>query len=137
MKTATFAMIALASFIAPVLISYGVEALRRRPTAPARAPWGPGISIHYANISGIQMRYLKTGRGPNLVLLHTLRTQLDIFAKIIPKLAEQFTVYACDYPGHGWSDIPHAAYTPEDFYHWTELFLEVVDVDKASVAGVS
>jgi len=49
------------------------------------------------------VRYLKTGRGPNLVLFHTLRTQLDIYKKIIPKLAEQFTVDACDYPGHGWS----------------------------------
>ena len=137
MKTHTIAVIALACLVAPVLISYVVEALRRRPTAPARAPWGPGVSIEYANIGGIQVRYLKAGRGPNLVLLHTLRTQLDIFQKIIPKLAEQFTVYACDYPGHGWSDIPHAAYTPEDFYQWTEAFLETVDIDKASVAGVS
>ena len=137
MKTHTIAVIALACLVAPVLISYVVEALRRRPTAPARAPWGPGVSIEYANIGGIQVRYLKAGRGPNLVLLHTLRTQLDIFQKIIPKLAEQFTVYACDYPGHGWSDIPHAAYTPADFYQWTEAFLETVDIDKASVAGVS
>ena len=137
MKTATIALIAVACLVAPVLISYVVEALRRRPTAPARALWGPGISINYANIGGVQVRYLKMGRGPNLVLLHTLRTQLDIFQKIIPKLAEQFTVYACDYPGHGWSDIPHAKYAPEDFYQWTEAFLETVDIDKASVAGVS
>ena len=137
MKTHTIAVIALACLVAPVLISYVVEALRRRPTAPARAPWGPGVSIEYANIGGIQVRYLKAGRGPNLVLLHTLRTQLDIFQKIIPKLAEQFTVFACDYPGHGWSDIPHAKYAPEDFYQWTEAFLETVDIDKASVAGVS
>jgi len=136
-KTHTIAVIALACLVAPVLISYVVEALRRRPTAPARAPWGPGVSIEYANIGGIQVRYLKAGRGPNLVLLHTLRTQLDIFQKIIPKLAEQFTVFACDYPGHGWSDIPHAKYAPEDFYQWTEAFLETVDIDKASVAGVS
>jgi pimeloyl-ACP methyl ester carboxylesterase len=136
-KTHTIAVIALACLVAPVLISYVVEALRRRPTAPARAPWGPGVSIEYANIGGIQVRYLKAGRGPNLVLLHTLRTQLDIFQKIIPKLAEQFTVYACDYPGHGWSDIPHAKYAPEDFYQWTEAFLETVDIDKACVVGLS
>jgi pimeloyl-ACP methyl ester carboxylesterase len=137
MKTATIALIAVACLVAPVLISYVVEALRRRPTAPARALWGPGISINRANIGGVQVRYLKMGRGPNLVLLHTLRTQLDIFQKIIPKLAEQFTVYACDYPGHGWSDIPHAKYAPEDFYQWTEAFLETVDIDKACVVGLS
>jgi pimeloyl-ACP methyl ester carboxylesterase len=137
MNTDTIVMTALACLVAPVLISYVVEALRRRPTAPARAPWGPGVSIDYANIGGVQVRYLKTGRGPNLVLLHTLRTQLDIFGKIVPKLAEQFTVYACDYPGHGWSDIPHAKYEPEDFYQWIEAFLQTVDIDEACVVGLS
>ncbi|HKQ13067.1 MAG TPA: alpha/beta hydrolase [Steroidobacteraceae bacterium] len=137
MTTDTIAVIAVASFVAPVLISYVVEALRRRPTAAARAPWGPGVSIDYANIGGVRVRYLKTGHGPNLVLLHTLRTQVDIFGKIIPKLAEQFTVYACDYPGHGWSDIPHAKYAPEDFYQWIEAFLETVDIDEACVVGLS
>lgn len=137
MKTGTLALIALVCLVAPVLISYVVEALRRRPTAPSRALWVPGVSINKANIGGIQVRYLKTGRGPNLVLLHTLRTQLDIFQKIIPELAEQFTVYACDYPGHGWSDIPHAKYAPEDFYQWTEAFLETVDIDEACVVGLS
>jgi hypothetical protein len=46
----------------------------------------------------IVIRHIKTGRGPNLVLLHTLRTQLDIFEKLMPLLAERFTVYALDYP---------------------------------------
>ena len=54
----------------------------------------------------------------------TLRTQLDIFQKMIPELAGHFTVYACDYPGHGWSDIPRADYAPEDFYRWTSAFLD-------------
>jgi pimeloyl-ACP methyl ester carboxylesterase len=136
-KTNAIAVIALACLVTPVLISYVVEALRRRPTAPARALWDPGVSIKYANIGGVQVRYLKTGRGPNLVLLHTLRTQLDIFQKIIPELAEQFTVYACDYPGHGWSDIPPAKYAPDDFYQWIEGFLESVDIDDACVVGLS
>jgi pimeloyl-ACP methyl ester carboxylesterase len=137
MTTETIALFALACLVAPVLVSYGIEALRRRPTVPTRAPWGPGVTIDYANIGGLRVRYLKTGRGPNLVLLHTLRTQLDIFGKVIPRLAEQFTVYAYDYPGHGWSDIPNADYAPEDFYKWTEAFLETLDIKEACVVGVS
>jgi pimeloyl-ACP methyl ester carboxylesterase len=136
-KTHTIAAIALACLVAPVLMSYVVEAMRRRPIAPGRASWRAGVSIDYATIGGVQVRYLKMGRGPNLVLLHTLRTQLDIFQKIIPKLAEQFTVYAYDYPGHGWSDIPRVKYAPEDFYQWTEAFLETVDIDEACVVGLS
>jgi len=137
MTTEKIALIALACVVAPVLVSYVVEALRRRPTAPARVPWGPGVTIDYANIGGLRVRYLKTGRGPNLVLLHTLRTQLDIYRKIIPKLAEQYTVYAYDFPGHGWSDIPNAEYAPEDFYKWTEAFMETLDIKEATVVGVS
>jgi pimeloyl-ACP methyl ester carboxylesterase len=137
MKTDTIAAIALACLLAPVLISYLVEALRRRPAGPTRSPWGDGVSIEYANIGSVRVRYLKTGRGPNLVLLHTLRTQLDIFRAIIPRLATQFTVYAVDYPGHGWSDIPNAEYAPENFYQWTEAFLETVAIDAACVVGIS
>jgi pimeloyl-ACP methyl ester carboxylesterase len=137
MSATTIAVLALAFVAAPVLVSYVVEALRRRPTSPSSTSWGPGISFAYADLGGTRVRYLKAGRGPNLVLLHTLRTQVEIFQRIIPKLAEQFTVHAVDYPGHGWSDIPKAEYAPEDFYQWTEKFLETVDIHDATVAGVS
>jgi pimeloyl-ACP methyl ester carboxylesterase len=131
------AVIALACLVALVLVSYVVEALRPRPQRPARLSWAPGIAIQYADLGGIQVRYIKTGSGPNLVLLHTLRTQLDIFQKIIPELAGHFTVYAFDYPGHGWSDIPRANYAPQDFYQWTGNFLDRLGIEQACVAGIS
>ena len=59
----------------------------------------------------ISLRYKQTGSGEPLVLLHTIRTQLDYFDKIVPILARHFTVYAVDLPGHGYSSIDtHAAY---------------------------
>jgi pimeloyl-ACP methyl ester carboxylesterase len=136
-NTITLVLLALAFVAAPVLVSYLVEALRRRLTSPSLTSWDPGIPISYADLGGTRVRYLKTGRGPNLVLFHTLRTQIEIFQRLIPKLAERFTVYAVDYPGHGWSDIPKAEYEPEDFYRWAEKFLETLDIDDATVAGVS
>src|ERR1700712_4510160 len=39
------------------------------------------------------------GDGPNLVLIHTVRTQLDLFQFVVPLLAKHFTVYALDLPG--------------------------------------
>ncbi len=95
------------------------------------------MAIGHANLGGIGVRYIKAGSGPNLVLLHTLRTQCEIFQKVIPTLAERFTVYAYDYPGHGWSDIPKAAYAPEDFYRWTAAFLDALDIQDASLVGIS
>ena len=58
------------------------------------------------DIRGIKIRYIKTGAGPSLVLLHTLRTQLDLFEKVVPDLAKCFTIYAPDYPGHGYYEAP-------------------------------
>ncbi len=124
-------------FAGLVLLSHGVEALRPRPNTRSSIFWGAETAIGYANLRGIQVRYLQAGRGPKLVLLHTLRTQFEIFQKVIPVLAEHFTVYAYDYPGHGWSDIPTAAYAPEDFYGWTAAFLDALDIQDACVAGIS
>ena len=82
------------AMVALVVVSMVVEALRRKPTPPATLAWAPAIPIQYADVKGVRARYIKTGTGPNLVLLHTLRTQLDIFQKVIPRLAQEFTVYA-------------------------------------------
>jgi pimeloyl-ACP methyl ester carboxylesterase len=128
---------ALASFIALVVVSYVIERSRPVPKQPERLAWAPGVLIQHTDIGGIKVRHIRTGAGPNLVLLHTLRTQLDVLEKIIPNLANRFTVYACDHPGHGWSDIPEASYGPEDFYKWTAAFLEAIDIRQAAVAGIS
>jgi pimeloyl-ACP methyl ester carboxylesterase len=138
MEIDAIVLIALASLVALVLASYVVEALRPRPKPPERLPWSPGIAIQAVDLGdGVKVRYIKTGSGPNLVLLHTLRTQLDIFQKIIPELAGHFTVYAWDYPGHGWSDIPPADYAPQDFYRWTVAFLDRLGIERACLAGIS
>src|SRR5215469_4781210 len=97
------------------LLSFIVEALRRAPQAPRDLRWAPDIAIDYVTVDGYRLRYIRAGRGPNLLLLHTLRTQLDLFEKIVAELARDFTVYALDYPGHGYSDIPKKRYDADFF----------------------
>jgi pimeloyl-ACP methyl ester carboxylesterase len=135
--TSSIAVIALAGLLALIIVSYLVEALRPKPSPPASLGWAPSVPVEYADLDGVKVRFIRTGSGPNLVLLHTLRTQLDIFQKIIPELAKHFTIYAYDYPGHGWSDIPKAEYAPEDFYKWTAAFLDKLDIRQANIAGIS
>ncbi len=121
----------------PVLVSMAVEALRPAPPTPQALAWAPEIPIRYATVNGHRLRYVKAGRGPNLVLLHTLRTQLDIFQKVIPKLIQGFTVYALDYPGHGYSDIPKVEYEPKLFVDTVVGFLDQLDIRDATLAGIS
>jgi len=118
------------------LLSFLVEALRSAPEAPKTLSWAPAIPIAYVEVDRMKLRYIRAGRGPNLVLLHTLRTQLDLF-QVIPRLTERFTVYALDYPGHGFSDIPKAPYDAGYFVQSVQGFLDKLDVRDVTLCGVS
>ncbi|MCI0467093.1 MAG: alpha/beta hydrolase [Beijerinckiaceae bacterium] len=120
-----------------VLISFIVEAMRPRPVTPIRLRWAPNIPIQYVSVDGTRLRYIKVGEGPGLVLLHTLRTQLDLFEKVVPELSKRFTVYALDYPGHGYSDIPPARYDANFFAGTVEGFLDALDLRDITLAGIS
>jgi pimeloyl-ACP methyl ester carboxylesterase len=137
MDAATITATTCISIAGVVGLSYAAEALRRRPQPPERLTWAPGVSIEHVAVDGLRLRYIKVGVGPPIVLLHTLRTQLDIFQKLIAPLATHFTVYALDYPGHGWSEVPPVAYAPEEFYGWTASFLEALGIEDATLAGIS
>lgn len=119
------------------LMSFIVEALRPAPRAPDAMPWDSRLRPGYVTVSGSRLRYLKTGQGPTLVLLHTLRTQLDLFHKVIPALANEFTVYAPDLPGHGHSGIPDGKYDADFFANHVAGFLDELDLRDVTLAGVS
>ena len=77
----------------------------------------PGMTSHYLPREDAQgrdlgrLRYLTGGHGAPLVLLHTVRTQAEHFRHLVPLLQNQYTVYALDLPGMGYSDImPGASY---------------------------
>ena len=48
---------------------------------------------------GSRLRYYIAVTGPPLVLIHTVRTQLDYFQRVIPLLGGHYTVYALDARG--------------------------------------
>jgi len=87
---------------------------------------------------GTKLRYLKTGEGPALVLLHTLRTQLDYFQGVVPLLKDRFTVYAVDLPAFGWSDItPGASYEEPALRQAVVDFIEALDLNDVTLVGES
>jgi pimeloyl-ACP methyl ester carboxylesterase len=137
MDVIAFLIIVLASFVVVWFVSFLVEALRPAPETPAAIPWDPSLKPAYVTVDGVKLRYLKVGAGPVLLLLHTLRTQLDLFHKVIPELARDFTVYALDYPGHGYSDIPDGSYDADFFVKYVNGFLDELDLTGVNLSGVS
>jgi pimeloyl-ACP methyl ester carboxylesterase len=87
---------------------------------------------------GSRLRYFTTGTGPPLVLLHTVRTQLDYFQRVMPALWDEFTVYALDLPGMGWSDIvPSARYSEPELRSAVVEFIRTLDLHEVTLAGES
>jgi pimeloyl-ACP methyl ester carboxylesterase len=99
--------------------------------------WSADIPVRFVDVGGMRLRYIATGTGPTLVLLHTLRTQLDIFERMVPELATHFSVYALDYPGHGHSGAPAGRYDAAFFSAAVEGFLERLDLHEVTLAGIS
>ena len=54
---------------------------------------------------GFHIRYKKSGSGKPLLLLHTIRNRLEYFDRVVPLLADSFTVYTLDLPGFGNSPV--------------------------------
>jgi pimeloyl-ACP methyl ester carboxylesterase len=93
---------------------------------------------HVALRGGARVRYLRVGVGPPLVLMHTVRTQLDHFQFVIPRITESFTVYALDFPGMGWSDIvPGASYDEAALRAAVVRVVEDLDLSDVTLAGES
>jgi len=86
----------------------------------------------------LSLRYEKTGEGPPLVLMHTIRTQLEYFRSLAPILAKSYTVYAIDLPGHGHSPINPLAPMDEPYFRQGVIgFIEKLDLTDVTLVGES
>jgi pimeloyl-ACP methyl ester carboxylesterase len=112
---------------------------RSQPTSDYTRAWSPSGEIAFATLAdGTRLRYLKTGSGPALMLLHTVRTQLDHFQRLIPDVVHALTVYAIDLPGMGWSDItPGASYTEPALRRAIVELVTTLSLDDVVLAGES
>ena len=111
-------------------------------TSPAREyteAWCEGGEIGHVELGGgARVRYLRVGSGPPLLLMHTVRTQLDHFQFVIPRITDAFTVYAVDFPGMGWSDIvPGASYEEPALRAAVIRVVEDLELSDLTLAGES
>lgn len=63
----------------------------------------PGASEHEASVDGVRMRYWYAGSGPALLLIHGFMGYSFSWRFNVQELARNFSVYAIDLPGCGFS----------------------------------
>ncbi|MEU4253768.1 alpha/beta hydrolase [Amycolatopsis sp. NPDC026612] len=101
----------------------------------------PGTTSHTLAARGRHegtVRYLKAGTGAPLILLHTVRTQAEHFRHLIPLISAQYTVYAVDLPGMGYSEIVPGASSEEPAMRaGVERLLTDLDLDDVTLLGES
>ena len=72
------------------------------------------------------------------MLLHTLRTQLEYYCRLIERLdTTRVEVVAVDLPGHGHSSAPRVEYTADYFADAIEKLLDRCDLREVLLAGDS
>ena len=100
--------------------------------------WQANGTVKYLSLERGSIRYLDVGQGRPLLLIHTLRTQLDYFQKVIPLLSDQYRILAIDLPGHGYSSIPTEARFDEPFFRKSVVeCIEKLDLRNLILIGES
>ncbi len=64
------------------------------------------LTPHTVRIGRLDVRYVRRGQGPSVILIHGLASSIYTWADVIGPLAEKFDVIALDLPGFGASSQP-------------------------------
>ena len=91
-----------------------------------------------ATLNRCELRYRRLGAGQPVVLVHTLRTQLEYFRALIGEIDRtRYDVIALDLPGHGESAAPRVDYTADYFSDAVEALLEHCALHDVVLVGES
>ena len=93
--------------------------------------------LQYVTVHGHRRAFVKMGSGPALLLLHGLACDHTTWHPVVNRLAENFTVIAPDFLGHGESDKPRADYSIGGYANGMRDLLTILGIDKVTVVGHS
>ena len=96
-----------------------------------------GAGLTRVEVNGSSVAYRRAGKGPPLVLLHGFLCDSRVWRQQLLDLSGQFTVVAWDAPGAGASSDPPDPFTMTDWGHCLAAFLDVFDIARAHVLGLS
>jgi pimeloyl-ACP methyl ester carboxylesterase len=95
-----------------------------------------GLTAQVLKVGRHDIRYVRTGQGPSVVLIHGLASSIYTWADLIPPLSERFDVVALDLPGFGASSQP-GDLSFADLEPALTGLLDALGITKASFVGNS
>ncbi|MFC2035780.1 alpha/beta fold hydrolase [Chloroflexota bacterium] len=95
------------------------------------------MTEEYVTVNGLNTRYLVSGTGPVIILVHGLGEFLENWLFNLSALSKHFTVYAMDLPGHGLSDESKHGYTIGLNAEFVVNFMAKMGISHASIIGHS
>jgi pimeloyl-ACP methyl ester carboxylesterase len=98
---------------------------------------GDPLDVDEIELHGHRVRFRYAGEGPALVLIHGITGTWRHWERVMPGLAERFTVVAPDLLGHGESAKPRGDYSLGAFASGIRDLLLALGHDSATVVGHS
>jgi pimeloyl-ACP methyl ester carboxylesterase len=115
-----------------------VPADGRRAPAQRRAAKGP-VALRKGEITlhGRKVAYRTGGWGPLLVLIHGITSNSATWDRVLPKLAQHYTVLAPDLLGHGRSDKLRGDYSVGAHANTVRDLMDALGYERATFIGHS
>jgi pimeloyl-ACP methyl ester carboxylesterase len=104
--------------------------------APGRWLAAAGLEPREVVVDGRRLRYVRTGEGSAVVLVHGFGSSLYTWKDVLPGLAGSHDVVALDLPGFGGSDQPEDLRL-EDFPRGVLGLMDALSLERAALVGNS
>src|ERR1041384_5804658 len=75
---------------------------------PVPSPLDDAVTTRDVTASGVRLRVVERGRGPKLVLLHSLFMDHSTWDAVAAELSQDYCVITPDLPGYGESEKPRS-----------------------------
>lgn len=110
-------------------------AARRQEARALTAALGEGFTSATAEVDATTIHYVRGGQGPPLVFLHGFPQDWYEWRRLLPRLAERYTVVAVDQRGVGGSEAPATGYAAADLAADVHQLLAGLGLMPAHVVG--
>ncbi len=98
---------------------------------------GPRHKAQWVAVGSLRLRYVRSGHGETVVLLHGYGESLLAWRAVFDELARRHDVVALDLPGFGLSSKPDSGYETDSLAQLVGAFMQALDIRTADVVGHS